>query len=285
MRVLFLVSFAVALLTLAIALSYSAAEKQSPPTVSSGPYLGLDLNEYPGDEALPVFRKTFSFISFWLGPPPGEKSNSWQGKRALLKSHGFGFVVLFNARESRKLRNSADARQKGTLDAQAAAQLAQQEGFAKGTLIFLDIEEGGRLPASYHAYLQVWSDTLTKAGYHPGVYCSAIPVDEGHGVHITTVQDIQAHIAAPALVYWVFNLACPPAPGCAFPPQPPSPTQSGFPPATVWQYAQSPRTEFSSGCPANFAPDGNCYAPGDTKHHWILDANVATTPDPSSSNQ
>jgi len=282
MRVLFPISFTAALLTIAIALSYPAAQKQSPSAVSSGLYLGLDLNEYPGDEALPVFRKTFSFISFWLGPPPGEKSNSWHGKRAPLKSQGFGFVVLFNGRESRNLRNSADARQKGTRDAQAAAQLAQQEGFAKGTLIFLDIEEGGRLPASYHEYLQAWSDTLTKAGHRPGVYCSAIPVDEGHGVHITTAQDIQAHIAAPALVYWVFNLACPPAPGCAFPPNPPSPTQSGLPTATVWQYAQSPRTEFSSGCPANFAPDGNCYAPGDTKHHWILDANVATTPDPSS---
>jgi Domain of unknown function (DUF1906) len=285
MRVLFPISFAGALLTFALALSYPAAQKQSPATVSSGSYLGLDLNEYPGDEALPVFRKTFSFISFWLGPPPGEKSNSWHGKRTLLKSHGFGFVVLFNARESRNLRNSADARHKGTLDAQAAAQLAQQEGFAKGTLIFLDIEEGGRLPAPYHEYLQAWSDTLTKAGYHPGVYCSAIPVDEGHGVHITTAQDIQSHITAPALVYWVYNLSCPPSPGCAFPPNPPSPTQSGFPPTTVWQYAQSPRRKESSGCAANFAPDGNCYAPGDAKHQWILDANVATTPDPSFSHQ
>jgi Domain of unknown function (DUF1906) len=283
MRALFTISFAAALLAFAIALSYPAAQKQAPSTASSGTYLGLDLNEYPGDDALPVLRKTFSFISYWLGPPPGYKRNSWQGKRALLKSYRFGFVVLFNARESRALHNSNDAHQKGKLDAQAAANLAHQEGFAKGTLIFLDIEEGGRLPAHYHEYLQVWKDTLARLGYRPGVYCSGIPVDGGHGVHITTAQDIQAHIAAPALVYWVYNLACPPSPGCSFPPQPPSPSQSGLTTATVWQYAQSPRTEFSSGCPANFAPDGNCYAPGDTKYRWILDANVATTPDPSSS--
>lgn len=282
MRVLFPISFLAMLLTVAIALSYPAAQKQKPSAAPSNAYLGLDLNDYPGDEALPVFRKTFSFVSFWLGPPPGEKSNSWHAKRALLKSHGFGFVVLFSARESRNLRNSADARQKGTLDAQTAARLALQEGFANGLVIFLDIEEGGRLPAPYHDYLQAWSDTIAKLGFRPGVYCSAIPVDEGHGVHITTIQDIQSHITSPALVYWVFNLACPPSPGCAFPPQPPPPTQSGLPTATVWQYAQSPRTEFSSGCPANFAPDGNCYAPSDTQHHWIIDANVASTPDPSS---
>lgn len=283
MRVLLRLSLAAALVIFAIALSYPTAQKQAPYGLYPGTFLGFDLNIYPGDESLPVLRKTFSFVSYWLGPPPGEKRSSWQGKRALLKSYGFGFVVLFNGRESRTLHNSTDAHQKGMLDAQAALNLALQEGFAKGTVIFLDIEEGGRLPPPYHEYLQVWSDTLAKADYRPGVYCSAIPVDEGHGVHITTAQDIQSHITTPALVYWVYNLACPPAPGCAFPSNPPSPTQSDFPAATVWQYAQSPRTEFSSGCSANFAPDGNCYAPGDTQHRWFLDADVATTQDPSSS--
>jgi hypothetical protein len=251
---------------------------------SPAPYLGFDRNEYPGDEALRFLRKTFSFTSYWLGPPPGEKRNSWLGKRALLQAQGFGFVVLFNGRESRTLRTSAHARQKGMLDAQNAVESAQQEGFAKGTVIFLDIEEGGRLPGPYHEYLQAWSNTLAKAGYRAGVYCSAIPVDEGQGVRITTAQDIRAHVASPGLIYWVYNDACPPAPGCAFPADPPQPAQSGFSTGTIWQYAQSPRRrEFTAGCPANYAPDGNCYAPGDAERRWFLDANVATTPDPSSS--
>src|SRR5271165_4507696 len=109
----------------------------------SATYLGFDLNDYPGDDALPVLRKTFSFTSYWLGPPPTEKRSPWHGKRALLQSQGFGFAVLFNGRESRTLRNSADARQKAARDAQSAAKLAEEEGFAKGTVIFLDIEEGG----------------------------------------------------------------------------------------------------------------------------------------------
>ena len=248
-------------------------------------YLGFDRNDYPGDDALPALRKTFSFTSYWLGPPPGEKRSTWQGKRALLQSQGLGFVVLFNGRESRTLHNSADARQKGALDAQTAMKLAVEEGFAKGTVIFLDIEEGGRLPAPYHEYLQVWSNTLAKARYRAGVYCSAIPVDEGHGVRITTAQDIQAHISSPGLVYWVYNDACPPAPGCVFPANPPPPAQSGFSSAVIWQYAQSPqRKEFTARCAASYAADGNCYAPGDAQHRWFLDANVATTPDPSAVN-
>jgi hypothetical protein len=178
---------------------------------SPATYLGFDCDEYPGDDALPSLRKTFYFTSYWLSPPPGEKRSTWFGKRALLQSQGFGFAVLFNGRESRTLRNSADARQKATLDAQSAVKFAEEEGFAKGTVIFLDIEEGGRLPAPYYEYLQAWSNTLAKAGYRAGVYCSAIPVDEGQGVHITTAQDIQAHVTSPGLDYWVYNDACPPA--------------------------------------------------------------------------
>ncbi len=247
-------------------------------------YLGFDRNEYPGDDALPSLHKTFSFTSYWLGPPPGEKRSSWQGKRALLASQGFGFLVLFNGRESRQLKSAFYARQMGFMDADSAANFARGEGFPDGTVIFLDIEEGGRLPNNYHEYVSAWGDKLEIAGFRAGVYCSAMPVDEGDGTKITTAQDIRSHIGSRPMVFWVYNEACPPSPGCTFPQTPPSPATSGFSSATVWQYAQSPRRkEFTAGCPASYAPDDNCYAPGDAEHRWFLDANVATTPDPSSS--
>jgi len=276
--------FVAMLILCALGLSYPAGHKLPPDIASPRNYLGFDSNDYPGDDALPSLRKTFSFTSYWLGPPPGAKHSSWQGKRALLQSQGFGLVVLFDGRASRTLRNFADARQKAARDAQSAAKLAEDEGFAKGTVIFLDIEEGGRLPAPYHEYLLAWSSILVKAGYRAGLYCSAMPVDEGHGVRITTAQDIQAHSSSNPLVFCVYNDACPPAPGCAFPANPPPPAQSGFAAAAIWQYAQSPRRkEFTARCASSYAPDGNCYAPGDAGHRWFLDANVATSPDPSSS--
>lgn len=273
---------AIVLLSLA-PLARTRHSDSAPPQDGPRYSLGFDLNQYPGDAALPVLRKTFSFSSFWLGPPPGEKRSTWSGKRAILRSQGFGFAVLFNARNSHALRNRSDARQKGTVDAELAAKSAAHEGFAKGIIIFLDIEEGGRLPAPYHEYISAWTEGLERAGYRPGVYGSAIPVSEGLSASITTVQDIQNHAGAQKIAFWVYNLSCPPSPGCAFPSTAPSPQQSGLPSARIWQYAQSPRRkEFSAHCPANYAPDGNCYAPGDSAHEWFLDANTASSADPSS---
>ena len=254
----------------------TAGQSQSPA------YLGFDRNVYPGDDALPVLRKTFIFASYWLSPPPGEKINTWRGKRELLHSQGFGFAVLYRGRETRELKTETKAKEKGDLDARNAAASAKEEGFAAGTVIFLDIEEGGRLPANYHAYLRIWADELTRAGYHPGVYCSAIPVNEGHGVTILTADDIRKNIGARDLVFWVCNDVCPPAPGCSTSTTPPPVSASGVSYAAIWQFVQSPRRkEYTARCAATYAPDGNCYAPGDTSHSWFLDVNSSSTADPS----
>ena len=245
-------------------------------------YLGFDRNVYPGDDALPVLRKTFTFASFWLSPPPGEKTNTWSGKRELLLSKGFGFVVLYRGRDSRELKNETDATEKGTQDARDAQAAAERDGFPRGTIIFLDIEEGGRLSSIYHAYIQGWLWTLTD--YQGGFYCSGIPVKEGKGKTITTAQDIFDFLwkKSRGFTIWAYNDTCPPSPGCSFPSEPPTPSKSGIDIATVWQFAQSPRRkEFTAHCPVKYYKDGNCYAPGDTAHAWFLDVNSASSPDPS----
>jgi Domain of unknown function (DUF1906) len=269
------------LLLAAISFGISASTQKSDAAVNN--YLGFDMNIYPGDDALPALKQTFSFASYWLSAPPGEKINSWSGKRKTLHQQGFGFIVLFNARSSREIKNPQTASENGRQDAQRAATLAKQEGFPAGTVIFLDVEEGGRLPETYQSYLQTWFENLAATGFRPGVYCSGVPLGEGNGVRITTAQDIQAHANAKKIAFWVFNDTCPPSPGCTFPKTPPSPSASGSDFAAVWQYAQTPmRKERTAHCRATYAPDGNCYAPSDQAHKWFLDANVAFTPDPSS---
>src|SRR5256884_2367173 len=130
----------------------------SAPEKSEKKYLGFDRNNYPGDDALPILRKTFAFSSYWISPPPGEKSNTWTRKRELLRSRGFGFVVLYQGPGSRELKTQTSAKARGTRDGEDAAASAKAEGFSAGTIIFLDIEEGGRLPDTYHAYLAAWSE-------------------------------------------------------------------------------------------------------------------------------
>jgi hypothetical protein len=299
MRFIFLFSLLLCVFCVS-ALSFSSSFSVTPLHTQAVPdhsryYPGFDRNTYPGDAALPILRKSFTFASYWLSPSPGEKTNTWLGKRGLLRSQGFGFLVLFRgpltgelqsiwseSRFNRTDRLEARAEKKGTADANQAASSAKKEGFPSRTVIFLDIEEGGRLPAVYDVYLRAWVDQLTGAGYRAGVYCSGIPVSEGRGATIITADDIRNNIGSRDLIYWIYNDACLPSPGCSFPQDPPAPSKSGISYAAVWQFAQSPRRkEFTARCPAKYAPDGNCYAPGDTAHKWFLDVNTATSADPS----
>jgi Domain of unknown function (DUF1906) len=252
-------------------------------SVPSQSYLGFDLNTYPGDDALPVLRKRFSFGGYWLNSPPGAKQNTWVGKRQLMLSEKFGFLILYNGPLSNQLKSPTQARSRGTADAARAASTAEKEGFPTHAIIFLDIEEGGRLTENYHAYLRSWIDGLARGGYRAGAYCSGMPVNEGHGVTIITADDIRNNVGRRDVAYFVFNDACPPAPGCVVPHnRPPPPSASGISYAVVWQFAQSPRRkEFTAHCAVTYNRDGNCYAPGDTAHAWFLDLDSATTPDPS----
>ncbi len=246
-------------------------------------YLGFDRNLYPGDAALRALRRTFHFAGYWLSPPPGATTNTWAGKREVLHSHGFGFVVLFRGRETREMATDKDAVQLADTDAHAAALAARQDGFAGGTVIFLDVEEGGRLPSAYHTYLREWVDQLTHLNYLAGVYCSGMPVMEPGGVVVVAAEDIRHNLQRKDVVFWVYNDACPPSPGCVFSKRPPSPRTSGVSFASIWQFAQSPRRrEFTLKCPPGYDADGNCHAPGDKARAWDLDVNAASSPDPSS---
>ena len=245
--------------------------------VSKPTYVGFDRNDYPGDEALPGLRKTFSFTSYWLNPPPASKTNSWKGKRARLQSEGFGFLVLFNGRLYRELKSLPSPAAAGRNDGREAAQAAKKEGFPKGTVVFLDQEEGGRQFDEQKAYIYAFADAVTDAGFHAGVYCSGIPFKESDGSVVDTAHDLQKHAGGRRIVYWVTNDTCPPSPGCSVGKLHPS--QSGISFAEVWQYAQSPRRpQYTAGCATTYSKDKNCYAPDTTIH---VDINSATSTDPS----
>jgi hypothetical protein len=242
--------------------------------------LGFDRNEYPGDASLAVLRLTFSFSGYWLNNPPGENTNTWAGKRTKVEAAGFGFLVLFNGRLYQDLKRNATGL--GQSDGKVAATSARREGFPSRTIIFLDIEQGGRMLSEQKAYIFAWMDAITAAGFRAGVYCSGIPAKEGK-VSIVTAEDIQQNAGGRAIVFFVTNDVCPPSPGCAFPRKAPSPTESGISFAKVWQFAQSPkRRDFAAKCPANYSADGNCYPPGvDATLKLHVDAETASSADPS----
>ena len=221
---------------------------------------------------LPGLRRSFSFAGYWLNPPPGDRDNSWAGKRESVRAAGFGFLMLFNGRLDKELVGK-DAAALGRADGDAAAAAARREGFAAGAIVFLDQEEGGRLLPEQNFYLFAWVDALRASGFRPGVYCSGIPVAEG-SAKITTAGLIVAR--DPDVALWVVNDVSPPAPGCVLPRTRLSPAASGIEHALVWQYARSPRTDFARASAKTYAADGNCYAAG-----TFVDLNVSSSPDPS----
>jgi hypothetical protein len=254
------------------------AESGIPPRVQ---HLGFDRNEYPGDDNLSALRQTFDFAGYWLNSPPGMRSNSWVGKRKIVQSAGFGFIVIFNGRTYAQIKAAGNATRLGNSDATDAIAAARREGFPLHTIIFLDQEQGGRLLAEQRAYLHAWVDAVNAAGFRSGVYCSGIAAKEAKG-SVVTAEDIRQNANGREIKYWVTNDSCPPSPGCVFPRRASSPQFSGISFAEIWQYAQSPRRSgFASHC-AGYNSDKNCYASGIALGQRLhLDLNIATSSDPS----
>ena len=205
------------ILVAGLTLSLEAGQQPAPRA-----YLGFDRNVYPGDEKLSTLHAHFSYTGYWLSNPPGEKSNSWTGKRRLLDAAGFGFLLLFNGRSSEALRRRAGAIQAksasrfagelGTADGEAAVAAGKDQGFPENAVVFLDMEEGGRMTAEQRAYIHAWVDAVNTAHYRAGIYCSGIPArDDGN---VITAVDIQQNAAGRAIVYWVANDACTASRGC-----------------------------------------------------------------------
>jgi hypothetical protein len=271
-------------MALMLAASMISGQQPAPPF-----YLGFDRNLYPGDDKLATLHQHFSFTGYWLSNPPGERSNTWTGKRRTLDAAGFGFLLLFNGRPSEALRRRAGAIQAksasrfaadlGATDGRAAVTCAAKEGFPENAVIFLDLEEGGRMSAEQRAYIYAWVDAVTTGHFRAGIYCSAIPARDDENV--ITAVDIHEHADGRAIVYWVANDACSASKGCVLSAR--DPAESGVTFASVWQYAQSPRRQFASGsCAGTYNRDGNCYLPDLGRATGIhLDLNTANSPDPS----
>jgi hypothetical protein len=273
-------------LILLLCVIQSSAQQPVGTVLATGPYVGFDINDYPGDATLPTLRRHFAFVGYWLNNPPDERQNGWVGKREALMRNGFGFLVLFNGRLEAEIkkekRSGTSPASLGTRDATAAIVAAHRENFATGTIIFLDQEEGGRLTDDQSAYLLAWTETVaSKSGYLPGAYASGQPVGDGPGKTITTVQHIRELVISQHLhgiTIFVYQDECPPANGCNL--QPPPLSASGTPDIAVWQYAQSPRRKaITTACSKTYAADGNCYAAD--LPQLPLDLSVSGSADPS----
>jgi hypothetical protein len=145
-------------------------------------YLGFDTNIYPGDRAMAVWAKdgTYDWVGYYL-EAPCHRDDSWSGKRDTLSEMGWGVAVVYVGQQAwstkKKSKRGSTCATKyltaanGKRDAADAIAKVSKEGFAQGTIIFLDIEHMDRIPASMRAYYDAWTTAVLADGrYRPGFY-------------------------------------------------------------------------------------------------------------------
>lgn len=212
-------------------------------------FAGFDRLLYPGDTVMTtIIEKTnLRWCGFYLAPAPSQGNTSWMTKRAFLEGLGWGLAPIYLGQQVSGPGSHNVTAAQGTLDAQNAASLANKAGFAKGSIIFLDIEQGPPAQAAALAYYRAWvAELLANTSYAPGVYCSASQV----------AQELFNADSRPA--FWVFNInkfTCDPTqarPGRLLIPQTspfpsPNPTSSGVSFAQLWQLAQGSRCRINAG--------------------------------------
>ena len=152
----------------------------------------------------------YEWVGYYLSAPC-HKDDSWSGKRETLTSMGWGLAVVYVGQQSwgkdpaRPVRTTVKQRvrdrrgrlrtvrrvvlrpltaprgadcaaahlgaDRGVRDAEDAIARTATEGFARGTVVFLDIERMERIPAAMRDYYVAWTRRVIQDGrYLPGYY-------------------------------------------------------------------------------------------------------------------
>jgi hypothetical protein len=178
-----------------------------------GKSMGFDTHTYPGDKTMAAWKAAPGAPYRWVGyylPSPCHKDRSWSGKRQKLMDMGWGLAVVYVGQQTwgrtprpltpkrlaalAKSKTSCNAdlvnADRGKVDGADAIAVAESEGFAERSIVFLDIERMEKMPQAMRDYYRAWSrELLTDGRYRPGVYVHA------HNAQ-TVYDDVKAEFAA-----------------------------------------------------------------------------------------
>lgn len=189
-------------------------------------FAGFDISGYPGDSTMNWLKANTNLV--WCGyylVAPSHQHSTWTGKRGQLNAAGWGIGPVFVGQQIGGPGSLNPSAATGVADGNQAVAEMGQEGFAPGSFVYLDIENGSPLTGPQQDYLNSWCDAVQQGGFSPAVYCSHL-----------LAQDVQN--LRPECRIWAFKLTDQPNPV----PNPfpnPDPSGSGFSGATVWQLAQN----------------------------------------------
>lgn len=214
-------------------------------TVRGGPAArrgvpGFDTREYPGAVAMAAWRteSPYRWVGYYLESPCRPQS-TWMGKRAELAQAGWGLAVLYVGEQQwadttsytpsageRLLCSRANlTAAQGAADAADAARVAQAEGFAPGTRIFLNVERVDTVGGGLAEYVRSWMRALLDGGtYRPGLYAHDA---NATALYALLMRDFTDRRVGTGPAVWVarsgsFDLNA-------------APRESGHPYARIWQ--------------------------------------------------
>jgi uncharacterized protein YraI len=184
---------------------------------SGNVYYGIDLALYPGDSVMQAWWKSspFCYTGFYLGPSVYHSDASFMYKRQVLINQGWGLLPIYVGRQADSEHLDTPT---GVADANEAVDYAVYNNFPRNTTIYLDIETGSSLAASYMNYVTTWANEIQIRGYDVGIYCSA-----------KTANQIRS--ALPAAAFWVAHYAWDNLPSSAL-----NPADTGVSYASSWQF-------------------------------------------------
>lgn len=169
-----------------VASDNAAEPAETPVRTVAESHPGFDTNVYPGDRAMRAWRAagTYEWVGYYL-PAPCHKDVTWSGKRETLESMGWGVAVIYvgqqtwegvhRSRVRHRGESSCDrsllGAERGRAEADDAVARTAAEGFATGTVVFLDVEYMDHLPRAMRDYYSAWvARVLADGRYRPGIY-------------------------------------------------------------------------------------------------------------------
>lgn len=138
-------------------------------------YVGFDCYAYPGLSEMIWLRQNtnLTWCGYYFSPAPSHyKDASWMGRRKEILGAGWGIAPLYVGQQSSGPGGRTLTSEQGLADGGQASSMAVLEGFAPGSYIYLDIEDGSAVGASMSEYVKSWVASVVQEDYSPGIYCS-----------------------------------------------------------------------------------------------------------------
>jgi Domain of unknown function (DUF1906) len=168
---------------------------------TKGHFVGFDTHTYPGTPVMKAWKETPGSPYKWVGyylPAPCHDDTSWVGKRETLQKLGWGIAIVYVGQQTwghtprdltssqrdairKKTDCSVDliSAEEGKANADDATVRAEQEGFAKGSIVFLDLERMQTIPPQMRDYYRAWVARMLENGkYKPGIYTHQFNADQ-----------------------------------------------------------------------------------------------------------